>query len=65
APARFPNSLNSAYFRGDLNQVDWLSRFPPCNGESFARGALKGCSSTLILDEPTNHLNKAGTFPSS
>jgi len=38
-PAYFPKE-NSAYFRGDLNLVDWLCQFPPCDGESFARGFL-------------------------
>ena len=37
--AYFPKE-NSAYFRGDLNLVDWLCQFPPCDGESFARGFL-------------------------
>jgi len=37
--AYFPKE-NSAYFRGNLNLVDWLCQFPPCDGESFARGFL-------------------------
>ncbi|MBN1906403.1 MAG: ATP-binding cassette domain-containing protein [Deltaproteobacteria bacterium] len=31
---------NSAYFDNDLNLVDWLCQFPPCDCESFARGFL-------------------------
>jgi ATPase subunit of ABC transporter with duplicated ATPase domains len=31
---------NSPYFDNDLNLVDWLCQFPPCDCESFARGFL-------------------------
>jgi ATPase subunit of ABC transporter with duplicated ATPase domains len=37
--AYFPKE-NSAYFQGDLNLIEWLCQFPPCDGESFARGFL-------------------------
>jgi ATPase subunit of ABC transporter with duplicated ATPase domains len=31
---------NSAYFDNELNLIEWLCQFPPCDGESFARGFL-------------------------
>ncbi|WP_305043328.1 ABC-F family ATP-binding cassette domain-containing protein [Geoalkalibacter sp.] len=37
--AYFPKD-NSAYFDNDLNLIEWLCQFPPCDGESFARGFL-------------------------
>ena len=37
--AYFPKE-NSAYFDNDLNLIEWLCQFPPCEGESFARGFL-------------------------
>lgn len=38
-PAYFPKE-NSRYFDNDLNLIEWLCQFPPCDGESFARGFL-------------------------
>jgi ATPase subunit of ABC transporter with duplicated ATPase domains len=38
-PAYFPKE-NSAYFDNDLNLIEWLCQFPPCDGETFARGFL-------------------------
>ncbi len=38
-PAYFPKE-NSSYFDNDLNLIEWLCQFPPCDGESFARGFL-------------------------
>ncbi|ALC15024.1 ABC transporter ATP-binding protein [Desulfuromonas soudanensis] len=35
----FPKE-NSAYFDNDYNLIEWLCQFPPCDGESFARGFL-------------------------
>ena len=35
----FPKE-NSAYFKNDLNLIEWLCQFPPHEGESFARGFL-------------------------
>ncbi|OGR33305.1 MAG: ABC transporter ATP-binding protein [Desulfuromonadales bacterium GWD2_61_12] len=35
----FPKE-NSSYFANDLNLIEWLCQFPPCDGESFARGFL-------------------------
>ena len=37
--AYFPKE-NSAYFNNELNLIEWLCQFPPCDGESFARGFL-------------------------
>ncbi len=37
--AYFPKE-NSAWFDNDLNLIEWLCQFPPCDGESFARGFL-------------------------
>ncbi len=37
--AYFPKE-NGAYFANDLNLIEWLCQFPPCDGESFARGFL-------------------------
>ncbi len=37
--AYFPKE-NSAYFEKNLNLIEWLCQFPPCDGESFARGFL-------------------------
>jgi ATPase subunit of ABC transporter with duplicated ATPase domains len=37
--AYFPKE-NSAYFDNELNLIEWLCQFPPCDGESFARGFL-------------------------
>ncbi len=31
---------NSASFDNDMNLVEWLCQFPPCDGETFARGFL-------------------------
>jgi ATPase subunit of ABC transporter with duplicated ATPase domains len=38
-PAYFPKD-NGAYFRNEMNLVDWICQFPPCDSESFARGFL-------------------------
>jgi ATPase subunit of ABC transporter with duplicated ATPase domains len=38
-PAYFPKD-NGSYFRNDMNLVDWLCQFPPCDSEGFARGFL-------------------------
>jgi ATPase subunit of ABC transporter with duplicated ATPase domains len=38
-PAYFPKE-NSSYFANDLNLIEWLCQFPPCDGETFARGFL-------------------------
>ena len=38
-PAYFPKE-NSRYFDNDLNLIEWLCQFPPCDGETFARGFL-------------------------
>ncbi|MDY0269253.1 ABC-F family ATP-binding cassette domain-containing protein [Trichloromonas sp.] len=38
-PAYFPKD-NSRYFDNDLNLIEWLCQFPPCDGETFARGFL-------------------------
>ncbi len=35
----FPKE-NSSYFANDYNLIEWLCQFPPCDGESFARGFL-------------------------
>jgi ATPase subunit of ABC transporter with duplicated ATPase domains len=37
--AYFPKD-HGAYFRNDLNLIDWLCQFPPCDSESFARSFL-------------------------
>jgi len=37
--AYFPKE-NGAYFDNELNLIEWLCQFPPCDGESFARGFL-------------------------
>jgi ATPase subunit of ABC transporter with duplicated ATPase domains len=37
--AYFPKE-NSAFFDNELNLIEWLCQFPPCDGESFARGFL-------------------------
>jgi ATPase subunit of ABC transporter with duplicated ATPase domains len=37
--AYFPKD-HGAYFRNDMNLIDWLCQFPPCDSESFARGFL-------------------------
>ena len=37
--AYFPKE-NSRYFDNDLNLIEWLCQFPPCDGETFARGFL-------------------------
>jgi ATPase subunit of ABC transporter with duplicated ATPase domains len=37
--AYFPKE-NSTYFNNDLNLIEWLCQYPPCDGESFARGFL-------------------------
>src|SRR5512133_3569008 len=37
--AYFPKE-NSSYFDNELNLIEWLCQFPPCDGESFARGFL-------------------------
>ncbi len=31
---------NSAWFDNDMNLIEWLCQFPPCDSESFARGFL-------------------------
>lgn len=31
---------NSAYFDNDMNLIQWLCQFPPCDGDSFARSFL-------------------------
>ena len=38
-PSYFPRE-NAAYFERDLSLIDWLCQYPPCDGESFARGFL-------------------------
>ncbi|HEX9024769.1 MAG TPA: ATP-binding cassette domain-containing protein, partial [Geobacteraceae bacterium] len=38
-PSYFPRE-NGAYFETDLSLIDWLCQYPPCDGESFARGFL-------------------------
>jgi len=38
-PEYFPKE-NSAYFDNDMSLIEWLCQFPPCDGESFARGFL-------------------------
>jgi ATPase subunit of ABC transporter with duplicated ATPase domains len=38
-PAYFPKE-SSAFFDNDMSLVEWLCQFPPCDGESFARGFL-------------------------
>jgi ATPase subunit of ABC transporter with duplicated ATPase domains len=38
-PAHFPKE-NAAYFTGNMTLIEWLCQFPPCDGESFARGFL-------------------------
>lgn len=38
-PAIFPKE-NSTYFANDMTLIEWLCQFPPCDGESFARGFL-------------------------
>lgn len=35
----FPRE-NGAYFDNELNLIEWLCQYPPCDGESFARGFL-------------------------
>ena len=37
--AYFPKD-NGSYFRNDMNIIDWICQFPPCDGESFARSFL-------------------------
>ncbi|MCX5856040.1 MAG: ATP-binding cassette domain-containing protein [Deltaproteobacteria bacterium] len=37
--AYFPKD-NGSYFRNDLNLIDWICQFPPCDSESFARSFL-------------------------
>ncbi|MHB1399800.1 MAG: ABC-F family ATP-binding cassette domain-containing protein [Trichloromonadaceae bacterium] len=37
--AYFPKE-NAAFFDNELNLIEWLCQFPPCDGESFARGFL-------------------------
>jgi ATPase subunit of ABC transporter with duplicated ATPase domains len=37
--AYFPKE-NSSYFANELNLIEWLCQFPPCDGETFARGYL-------------------------
>ena len=37
--AYFPKE-NSSYFEKDMNLIEWLSQYPPHEGESFARGFL-------------------------
>ncbi|NLC71302.1 MAG: ATP-binding cassette domain-containing protein [Desulfuromonadaceae bacterium] len=37
--AYFPKE-NSAWFENNLNLIEWLCQFPPCDGEIFARGFL-------------------------
>jgi ATPase subunit of ABC transporter with duplicated ATPase domains len=38
-PSHFPRE-NGAFFENGLNLIEWLCQFPPCDGESFARGFL-------------------------
>ncbi len=38
-PSYFPRE-NAAYFERDLSLIEWLCQYPPCDGESFARGFL-------------------------
>ncbi|MBI1920469.1 MAG: ATP-binding cassette domain-containing protein [Geobacter sp.] len=35
----FPRE-NGAFFDNELNLIEWLCQYPPCDGESFARGFL-------------------------
>lgn len=37
--AYFPKE-NSAWFENEMSLIEWLCQFPPCDGESFARGFL-------------------------
>jgi ATPase subunit of ABC transporter with duplicated ATPase domains len=37
--AYFPKDHGS-YFRNDMNLIDWLCQFPPCDSEGFARSFL-------------------------
>lgn len=37
--AYFPKD-NGSYFRNDMNLIDWICQFPPCDSESFARSFL-------------------------
>ncbi|MDA8126419.1 MAG: ATP-binding cassette domain-containing protein [Deltaproteobacteria bacterium] len=37
--AYFPKD-HGVYFKNELNLIDWLCQFPPCDCESFARGFL-------------------------
>ena len=37
--AYFPKD-NGSYFENDLNLIDWICQFPPCDSESFARSFL-------------------------
>jgi len=37
--AYFPKD-NGSYFRNDLNLIDWICQFPPCDSEGFARSFL-------------------------
>ncbi len=37
--AYFPKE-NGSYFDNDLNLIEWLCQYPPCDGETFARGYL-------------------------
>jgi ATPase subunit of ABC transporter with duplicated ATPase domains len=38
-PSYFPRE-NAAWFENDLTLIEWLCQYPPCDGESFARGFL-------------------------
>ena len=37
--AYFPKD-NGSYFRNDLNLIDWICQFPPCDSEGFAKSFL-------------------------
>ncbi|MFA4917110.1 MAG: ATP-binding cassette domain-containing protein [Syntrophales bacterium] len=37
--AYFPKD-NGSYFRNDMNLIDWICQFPPCDSEIFARSFL-------------------------
>jgi ATPase subunit of ABC transporter with duplicated ATPase domains len=38
-PSYFPRE-NGTWFEGELSLIEWLCQYPPCDGESFARGFL-------------------------
>lgn len=38
-PSCFPKE-NGVFFTGEMTLIEWLCQFPPCDGETFARGFL-------------------------